>query len=331
MEFSGNVYYKGKLRKGTLKIDDDIEFTDKIGNKNYGTLIPMPVNAHTHVGDSFINEEPVGTLPDIVGPGGLKHRFLDNADPHTVINYISRTNKFMENSGVLSYFDFRENGISGINAIKKSKRRFIRPLTFAGPYKNDDINTIINNSDGMSVSAISDMNYDNIYNISISSHKKNKIFTLHFSENLREDINKIIDLKPDLLIHGIVATDEDLDIIHEKHIDIAVTPRSNIFYGKRPNYKKFLRHNINLMLGTDNVFVTEPDIFSEMDFLYRYQRVLDYIAPEDILKMVIDNPYNFLEKHNINIKKGYLFFKNELLNEYQIVTKKHYFKSVNIL
>ena len=132
-------------------------------------------------------------------------------------------------------------------------------------------------------------------------------------------------------INGIVATDEDLDIINEKHIDVVVTPRSNIFYGKRPNYKKFLRHNINLMLGTDNVFVTEPDIFSEMDFLYRYQRVLDYIAPEDILKMVIDNPYNFLEKHNINIKKGYLFFKNERLNEYQIVTKRHYFKSVNIL
>ncbi len=331
MEFSGNVYYNGKLRRGTLKIDENIEFIDKIGNKNYGTLIPMPVNAHTHVGDSFINEEPRGTLPDIVGPGGLKHRFLDNADQDVVINYMSHTNGFMENSGILSYFDFRENGINGINELKKSKKRFVRPLIFARPYKNDNISTIINSSDGIGISSISDMDYDDIYNLSIETHKKNKIFALHFSENLREDINKIIDLKPDLLIHGIEANNIDLEQIHEKQIDIAITPRSNIFYGKRPDYNKFLKYNINLMLGTDNVFVTEPDIFSEMDFLYRYQRFFDYISPVDILKMVIDNPYNFMEKHNINIKKRYLFFKNELLNEYQIVTKRHYFKSVNIL
>ncbi len=332
MEFSGNIYYNGKLRKGTLKIEDNIEFfNDKIGNKNYGTLIPMPVNAHTHVGDSFINEEPKGTLPEIVGPNGLKHRFLDNANDNKIINYISKTNNFMEKNGTISYLDFRENGLKGVNIIKKAKKRFIKPIIFARPYNNDDINKIIDNSNGIGISSISDINYDIIYDISIKTHKKNKIFALHFSENINEDINKIINLKPDLLIHGIEANDNDLDIISKNNINIVITPRSNIFYGKRPDYNKFLKHNINLMLGTDNVFVTEPDIFSEMDFLYRYQRFFDYISPENILKMVINNSYNFLEKNNIKIKKRYLFFKNQLLNEYQIVTKKHYFKPIKIL
>ena len=125
MEFSGNIYYNGKLRRGTLKVDDTGEsFSNKTGNTNHGTLIPMPVNAHTHVGDSFINEEPKGTLPEIVGPDGLKHRFLDNADDNEVINYISKTNNFMEKNGTISYFDFRENGLKGINMIKRGNNNF---------------------------------------------------------------------------------------------------------------------------------------------------------------------------------------------------------------
>ncbi|AGO60256.1 amidohydrolase family protein [Ferroplasma acidarmanus] len=332
MEFSGNIYYNGKLRRGTLKVDDTGEiYSNKTGNMNHGTLIPMPVNAHTHVGDSFINEEPKGTLPEIVGPDGLKHRFLDNADDNEVINYISKTNNFMEKNGIISYFDFRENGLKGINMIKRGNKKFIKPVIFARPYNNDDIDKIIANSNGIGISSISDMDYNDIYDISIKTHKKNKIFALHFSENINEDIDKVMNLKPDLLIHGIESNDNDLDKISKNNVSIVITPRSNIFYGKRPDYNKFLKHNINLMLGTDNVFVTEPDIFSEMDFLYRYQRFLNYVSPENILKMVIDNPYTFLKNNNIKIKKRYLFFKNELLNEYQIVTKKHYFKPVKIL
>ncbi len=41
---------------------------------------------------------------------------------------------------------------------------------------------------------------------------------------------------------------------------------------------------VELMIGTDNVFITEPDLFAEMDFLYRYQRFNTYISPSEILR-----------------------------------------------
>ena len=67
----------------------------------------MPVNAHTHIGDSFIKDEPIGDLPEIVGPGGFKHRQLENSSDGIIMEGIKNSTSFMEKSGILSYFDFR--------------------------------------------------------------------------------------------------------------------------------------------------------------------------------------------------------------------------------
>ena len=116
MKVSGNIYFNGKLRHGTMDFSGTPHFENGIADDGlYGTLIPMPVNAHTHVGDSFINDEPSGTLPDIVGPGGLKHRMLEHARASSIIDGITHASKFMWESGTLSYLDFREGGLKGVN------------------------------------------------------------------------------------------------------------------------------------------------------------------------------------------------------------------------
>jgi cytosine/adenosine deaminase-related metal-dependent hydrolase len=330
MEFTGNIYYNGKMRKGTLKINDETTFIDNISNNGmYGTLIPMPVNAHTHTGDSFISEEPEGNLVEIVGPGGFKHRQLESATDKAIVNGMEKSNHFMEMAGTLAYFDFRENGIHGVELLKNAKSDYIKPVVLGRPFGNDGINDLIEKADGIGLSSISDMEYEKAMEISEIANKKHKITALHFSENVREDIDKILNLKPDMLVHGIEASKSDLEKVKFMDIPVVITPRSNIFYGKNPDYGKFKGNT--LMLGTDNVFITEPDIFAEMDFLYRYQRFKNYISPNEILKFAIENPRKFMEKMNITFNEKYIFFKNILLNEYQIVTKKHYFKCENII
>ncbi len=325
MIVSGNIYFNGSMIKGNFDTES-FEFTEKEGFK--GTLIPMPVNAHTHIGDSFIMDEPAGTLPEIVGPNGLKHRALESANDLTIKEWIKRSEQYMEYIGTLSFFDFRENGLNGIKILKDVKTGHIKPLILGRPYKNDNLNDIIKASDGIGLSSISDIDYETALKASETAHKNNKIMALHFSENVRENIKRIIDLKPDLLVHGIEASDSDLEEVSKNNIYICITTRSNIFYGKRPDYSRFLRYKIKLMLGTDNVFTSIPDIFMEMDFLYRYQRFNGYISPEDILKMVIDNPREFMLKNNVKINNKYIFFKNQLLNPYQIVTKRHYHEAI---
>ncbi|WMT51984.1 MAG: amidohydrolase family protein [Ferroplasma sp.] len=328
MRVSGHVYFNGRLRQGTIDLSGDPEFKEGIANDGlYGTIMPMPVNAHTHIGDSFICDEPSGSLPDIVGPGGLKHRMLEHASEDSIIRGIRSSNSFMRENGTVSYIDFREGGLKGVKLIRKSKPWHIRPVILGRPFGNDSLEWILDSSDGIALSSISDIDYEEAMKASVETRKKGKIFALHFSENRREDIERILDLKPSFLVHGIAADDRDLTLLGKLGIPVAITPRSNIFYGKRPDYGRYMKYGIEMMIGTDNVFITEPDIFSEMDFLYRYQRFSTYINPSDILKFAIDNPRKFLQKNGVDTGGAYLFFKNQLLNEYQIVTKKHYFRS----
>ncbi|MCL4453493.1 amidohydrolase family protein [Ferroplasma sp.] len=328
MKVSGHIYFNGKLRHGTIDLSGVPLFKAGIANDGlYGTLIPVPINAHTHVGDSFIGDEPSGTLPDIVGPGGLKHRMLEHAGEDSIIEGIRNSNRFMWKNGTGSYIDFREGGLNGNKLIRKSKPRHIRPVVLGRPYGSDPLEDILDTSDGIALSSISDIDYEDAMKASVETRRRGKIFALHFSENKREDIQRILDLKPSFLVHGIEADDNDLNLLGKTGIPVAITPRSNIFYGKRPDYGRFIKSGIEVMMGTDNVFITEPDMFSEMDFLYRYQRFSTYINPSDILKFAIDNPRKLLEKNGVSIKEAYIFFKNQLINEYQIVTKKHYFRS----
>lgn len=332
---SGNIYWEGKLRSGTLSvIGDEISFSEtKSNGGSFGTIIPSPMNSHTHIGDSFINEEPQGTLPEVVGPGGFKHAKLLEAEDSSIIKGMERSIRFMELVGTGSFIDFRENGLRGIDHIKSVKANGITPIILGRPTdKGDDIRALIEKVDGIGISSLSDEDYDFLVSSSEKARSLGKIVAMHFSEHLRENIEKVLSLSPDLLIHGIEASDEDLLEISKLKIPVAITPRSNIFYGKRPNYARFLHHGIEVLLGTDNVMVTEPDIFSEMEFLYRYQRSTERIDPNAILHMVIDNPRRFLNrfKKHINDRK-FVFYPNTLLTEFEIVSKPNFHEKIPVL
>jgi hypothetical protein len=79
----------------------------------------------------------------------------------------------------------------------------------------------------------------------------------------------------------------------------------------------------NIMLGTDNVMTVNPDIFQEMDFLYRIQKNTNRISHEDIMKMAFVNPYKFIDKMGMKIEKRWLKFSGKIPTPYQIVTKLH--------
>ena len=124
--------------------------------------------------------------------------------------------------------------------------------------------------------------------------ERGKIFSIHASEWVREDMDYVLSLNPDFIVHCIEADSNDLDRISRMKIPVAVTPRSNYFYGKKPDYSKFLDHEIDMMLGTDNVMVSTPDIYAEMDFMYKVEKTFNRISPEQIVKMVFLNPHRHL-------------------------------------
>lgn len=325
---SGNIFIHGKMRQGTLIIGRETRFIPgQEGESDIkGTLIPAFVNAHTHIGDSFIREIPRGTIPEIVGPGGFKHRMLQQATDDQIIAGMRWAMQLMEETGTFAFIDFRESGLRGIRLLEAASSGEVIPVVLGRSALNgEDLEAVIGEAHGFGPSAINDVPLDEIKRMRDLSRRDGKILAIHFSENVRESITDLMDIHPDIAVHCIEATDDDLRLLKEAGIPVVITPRSNIFYGKRPDYGRIVKSGSTVMLGTDNGMVSPPDMFREMSFLYLYQHGTSYIDPDAILTMATENPISFLKRFGALGNESYILYPDRYLSSYEIVTKGRYF------
>ena len=127
-------------------------------------------------------------------------------------------------------------------------------------YDKNEVDVLLKNSDGIAISSISDWEYSELQKIAQDTREKNKIFALHASERIRENIDNILDLKPNFLVHMIKAPESDLLRVKENKIPIVVCPRANSFYGLKPNFSLLKKVGVDLSLGTDNAMLNSPVI-----------------------------------------------------------------------
>lgn len=247
--------------------DDKIKFYDTDEKPNF-TVIPGFINAHTHLGDSFIKSVPKLDVKELVGPGGFKQKMLNSASKETILNGIKESFNIMKNDNTRSFIDFRENGIEGLKLIKSIKSKNVEGIILSRPSKNildeNELNYLLENSSGIGLSSISDYDFDFIKEIAKITKERNKIFAIHASERIREDMNKILNLNPDFLIHLHKANDDDLDKVKEKNIPVVICPRSGLFFNIEMNMKRFLDKGIPVAIGTDNAMIAIPSIRIEM-------------------------------------------------------------------
>lgn len=256
----------------------------------------MIFNCHTHIGDAFIK------LPDrkfsveelVAPPYGYKHVLMRKANNSEIMQGMEKAVDVMEKCGTDVFVDFREGGIKGVKVLKevlKSKR--LRAIILGRPYEmkynEKEVDELLDISDGIGLSSISDWKFEEILAISNHVKESGKIFALHASESRREDIGKIMDLKPDFLVHLCRAYEEDIKEVAQKKIGVVVCPRANEFFGLSPPLNLMREKGIEIMLGTDNAMIVEPDIFQEMNFLVKK---FDFEMKEAI-KMVSKTPSKF--------------------------------------
>ena len=141
------------------------------------------------------------------------------------------------------------------------------------------------------MSSISDGKYSELEKIADHVKKKKKIFVLHGSEVFRENIDLILDLKPDFLVHMIKATKSDLACVKDNNIPVVICPSSNAFFGLKSNLKLMKQIGIDLMLGTDNAMLNPPNILDELKYLKNNTRELSI---EELLKMITYVPRKVL-------------------------------------
>ncbi len=322
-EISGHIFWNDRMQKGTLKLDGDTPvFSRKTPNfpKLEGTLIPAPFNAHVHTADSFITEEPPSELFASVGPGGFKHAALGKATASQIESGIRRAIEAMETTGTFGFCDFREGGASGARIASGIRSNLVKVI-LGRPGSVKEIDEVLSVSDGIALSSLPDTDEEMASLSSERTHRAKKIFALHLSEAVREDAIAAISLRPDFLVHCGYCSDSDLEAIRKEDISVAITPRSNAFYGLRVDYGRLLRFGINVLLGTDNGMVSRPDLFAEMSFLYLSSKNYARMDPEKIISMATTNWHNVFPAVSRKLESSFLLFRSRMMTPYEVVMR----------
>ena len=326
---SGDILTAEGLQKGYVGFNDEGVVEQGRGSPPLkpiaqGVIIPFVVNAHTHIGDSFIKKKKKD-LPRTVNnlfarPDGLKHRLLQQASEEEILQGMHDSFHTMIQNGTSSFCDFREGGQSGLSLFQQVKKQYsmIHPLVLARSvkplYNSDEINHLLSLSDGIGLSSISDMPYDESEKIARHVKQKKKLLGLHASEVIREDIDQILDLKPDFLVHMIAATEADLRRCSQEHIPIVFCPRANAFFNLPVDIQRFQKAGVSLMLGTDNAMINTPNVLDEIQYL---KKAKSGFTTEQLLQIITYNPRKALNLkdyiHGFNPPDTFIVLEGESL------------------
>ena len=291
-------YYDGLgFKAGTVGWEDGVIVEARSGRARdalaEGLVIPGLWNAHTHLGDAVVTQELQGTIEDLVAPpDGLKHRVLAKATDEAVIAAMRRAMATMLRTGTTGFSDFREGGLRGLKQLYAALTVLpLEGVTLGRPvglrYDPREVSALIRASDGIAVSSYIDWPAADLAKIAADVRRAKKVFAIHCSERVREDIDAVLDLKPSFLVHMIQATDPDLERVADSGVPIVVCPRSNAFFGLTPDIPRMLAARVELRLGTDNAMINVPSVLREMDFAYRVARMKGGIPAREVFEMAL--------------------------------------------
>jgi len=319
------------------KINSKIKSTkNKVVNCDGLLLIPGLINSHTHIGDSIAKDIALDKDPDSkINPiFGIKQKILKETEPSKLIHYMRKTVKSMLKKGITTFVDFRESGLDGVLLMQKalsnipirsivlgrieyyqSKEQIKKNTPIPQSYQNQ-IDILLKNCDGIGISGSNENSNSTIRQFS----KTKKIRAIHCAETKQSYLiskqltkktepERCILLKPDFLVHMTYATKNDLKFVSKKIKGIVVCPRANASLAEGiPNVDQMLKAKCNVAIGTDNVMINSPDMFREMDFLWKVTMGIQKkrIDPKKILKMATVNAGKLLDKKIGCIKEGYL-------------------------
>ena len=318
-----------KISKKILSKEESIDCSNLL-------LIPGFVNSHTHIADSIGKDLSIDADVDskIHPMIGLKQKLLKETPKKSLAKYIRNSAKSMIKKGITTFIDFREGGLDGVLLLKSaldnipircvilgridyynSKNEIKQNLPF--PIKNTKkLTQLMQNCDGIGISGTNENTNSNLKSYS----KTKKIRAIHAAETKdsantsqkitgKSEIQRAMLLNPSFLIHMTFATNNDLKLAAKKTRGIVVCPRANSALAEGiPNISFMQKYGCNITIGTDNVMINSPDIFREMDYLWKVTMGMSQnrFEPKQILKMATVNAGKMLNQKIGCIRENYL-------------------------
>ena len=289
-------------------------------------LIPGFVNCHTHIGDSIAKDITLNSSVDsrIHPVSGIKSKILKETNPKYLKNYMKNSCNSMLNKGITTFVDFREGGLEGILMLKEVLTKVpirsiilgrlefyqnnaeIKKNTPFPKNKIEELTNLLKKCDGLGISGANE-NSQSVLNY---YSKTSKIRAIHSSETKqsvstskkitgKSETIRALNLKPHFMVHMTYASKGDLFAIAKKTRGIVICPRANASLAEGiPDIKLMKKTGCTIALGTDNVMINSPDMFREMDYLWKVSMGIHKtrVNPREILKMATVNGGKILKK-----------------------------------
>ena len=289
-------------------------------------LIPGFINSHTHIADSIGKDITLNsTVNQKIHPMfGIKSKILKNTSNEYLSTFMKNTCHSMIQKGITTFVDFREGGLDGAILLKKVvddlpiRTILLGRLDFHqstseikknSPFPKEKIRelpSLLKICDGIGISGANEHSTSVLHSYS----KTKKLRAIHSSETIesvqkskritgKSETLRALSLKPDFLIHMTHASNKDQDATSKKTRGIIICPRANSSLSEGiPDIEKMQNAGCLLGLGTDNVMINSPDMFREMDYLWKVTMGIKKkrIDPKEILKMATVNAGKILKK-----------------------------------
>jgi cytosine/adenosine deaminase-related metal-dependent hydrolase len=293
-------------------------------------VMPAFVNAHTHVADSIGKDIAAGRrLDDRVHPMfGAKKKILEGSTPEHLKALVRNSAISMLKNGITAFADFREGGIDGVRLLREAISGLpIRCIALgrvdhyggpAGPgLSAQEIETakkVVAASDGLGISGANE-NSD----AALAQYRQvagEKLVAIHAAESRetvefslkntgKREVERIMEhLRPDIIVHMTQATGDEIALASKA--GIVVCPRANGVLGAGlPKVVGMLEKGCQVAIGTDNVMLNSPDMFRELDYLWKASHANgDFIEPRELLKMATVNGAGMLRLNSGCIEQG---------------------------
>jgi cytosine/adenosine deaminase-related metal-dependent hydrolase len=269
----------------------------------HGIVTPRPVNSHTHLGDAAAAREPPRAgVSEIVGPRGLKFRLLASLPATEKERAMRAALERMVQEGVGAVVDFREEGVPGVEQLRRAARGLPIEVRILGrptrrPVELGELSRLLSISNGVGVSSAREENPLTRTLLADRAHRAGKWFALHASEEVREKPDVYLLPKPDLLVHLTKASPDDLAAVAQARIPVAVCVRSNALFGRSPDLSAFARAGVRLLIGSDNAMLNAPSIFRETEFGFLSGRLLGHpVEAEYLARAAYVEPWLWLDE-----------------------------------
>jgi cytosine/adenosine deaminase-related metal-dependent hydrolase len=272
-----------------------------------GIVIPPPVNSHTHLGDAVSAREPPPiSFAEMVGPpDGFKFRLLAAASPAEKRDAVRLALRRMLAEGIRATVDFREEGAVGVRALRHAARGLgIRVVALGRPLLRPvvpaEISELLEVADGIGLASAREESVETRRTVARACRTRGKRYALHASEERRERVETYLDPRPDLLVHLTYATRRDFEAVRDARTSVAVCPRSNALFGRRPALATMERLGLSVLLGTDNAMLHSPSIWRELEFAYVSSRLSgERVSSAFLARAALVEPWNWLGEADV--------------------------------